>query len=475
MQDTLMRRASRLMFRAMAYRPPLIQVPPPGFILTDVTVVNPGKARLPHQTLIVEGDRIVSIAAEPPPPSSPLPQVDGVGAWVTPGLIDMHVHIPPLSRELVNLLFLAYGVTGVRETGDADGSTWEARRRIQAGQVPGPRIFASGPVLDGDPPFLFTSWKVRNAAEARQAVAALARQGADFIKVHHKLSVEALTAIREAATEHGLRVVGHIPESVPFEQAQIWDVQHLDGLVPYPQPSETLLDIQRKWRDLDPARIDFYVQTSVEQGLVHTPTLVTSEALIRMADAHAIDDPAVRLMPRYYREGVWDRRTMPLFRHFTDETLDVMKQGLGRGQEIVRRLDRADVRLHLGTDTAAVPFTVPGESLHREFRLMLEAGLSLEAVWQAGTSAAGASLGFPQLGVVQAGAPADLLIFEQDPTTSLAALATLKGVVAAGRFYAKAFLDAALARHRERFERPAHEKFTLAFIRLSLKLMASKR
>lgn len=474
MKDTLMRRASKPMFHAMAYRPPQIQVPPPGLVLRDVVVVNPGQARLPHQTLVVEGDRIVSIASEPPPLSKPLPQVDGAGAWVTPGLIDMHVHIPPLSRELVNLLFLAYGVTSVRETGDADGSTWEARRRIQAGRIPGPRIFASGPVLDGDPPFLFTSWKVRNAAEACKAVAALARQGADFIKVHHKLSAEALAAIREAAAAHGLRVVGHIPESVPFEQAQIWDVQHLDGLVPYPQPSETLLDVQKKWRDLDPARIDFYVRTSVEQGLAHTPTLVTSEALIRMADAHTGDDPAVRLMPRYYRDGTWDRRTMPLFRHFTDETLDVMKQAMGRGQDIVRRLDRAGVRLHLGTDTAAMPFTVPGESLHREFRLMLEAGLSLEAVWQAGTSAAGASLGLPKLGVVQAGAPADLLIFEQDPTASLTALATLKGVVAAGRFYSREFLDEAIARHRERFERPAHEKFALAFIRLSLKLMAFK-
>lgn len=474
MQDTLMRRASKLMFRAMAYRPPPVQVPPPGLVLADVTVVNPGQAPRPRQTVVVAGDRVVRIASDPSPIPSPLPQVDGAGAWVLPGLIDMHVHIPPLSRELVNLLFLAYGVAGVRETGDADGSTWEARRRIQAGHVPGPRIFASGPVLDGDPPFLFTSWKVRNTDEARQAVAVLARQGADFIKVHHKLSAEALTAIREAADAHGLRVVGHIPESVPFEEAHIWDVQHLDGVVPYPQPSETLLDVQKKWRDLDPARIEFYVRTSVEQGLVHTPTIVTSEALIRMADPHAPDDPAVHLLPRYYRDGTWNRQSMPVFRHFTDEALDVMKQAIGRAQEIVYRLDRAGVRLHLGTDTAGMPFAVPGESLHREFRLMIQAGLSLEAAWRAGTSAAGQSLGMPLLGVVQVGAPADLLVFEQDPTSSLAALATLKGVVAAGRFYSKELLDEAIARHRERFEQPMHEAFTLAFIRLSLKLMASK-
>jgi len=79
-------------------------------------------------------------------------------------------------------------VTTVRETGDADGTTWRARERIQAGEVPGPRIYASGPVLDGHPPFLPTSWAVRDAAEARGAVEALAARGADFIKVHHKLS-----------------------------------------------------------------------------------------------------------------------------------------------------------------------------------------------------------------------------------------------------------------------------------------------
>ena len=282
MKDTLLRRTFKLMFQLMTYRSPSIQVPPQGVILTGVTVINPGHDRQAQQTIVVEGDRITRLSSDVQVPAASRQSIVCPGAYALPGLIDMHVHIPPLARDLVSLLFLSYGVTTVRETGDADGSTWGTRERIRVGHVPGPRIFISGPVLDGKPPFLPTSWGLSNPVEAREAVANLAALGADFIKVHHHLSPQVLAAIREAAQQHGLRVVGHIPTSIPFEQAGIWDVQHLDGVVPYPLPHETPLDYQKKWRDLDPAQIDFYVRTSVEQGLVHTPTLVTWESCCRL-------------------------------------------------------------------------------------------------------------------------------------------------------------------------------------------------
>jgi len=474
MKDNPTRRLFRLMFKLMAYSPPTVKVPPQGVILSDVNVVNPGSEQLTGRTFVVEGDRITRISCtDPQEPAVPRDN-RFVGAFVLPGLIDMHVHIPPPIRELTSILFLAHGVTTVRETGDADGTTWRGRARIRAGEVPGPRVFASGPVLDGHPPFLPTSWAVRDATEAWEAVATLAAHGADFIKVHHKLSVEALTAIREAAVERGLRVVGHIPMSVPFKEAHIWDVQHLDGLVPYPQGSETPLDHQRKWRDLDPARIDFYVKASVEQGLVHTPTLTSGFALARLAAPHPPHEPAARFLPRYVREVAWNREHMPLFGRFSDETLALMTQADAQGHGVVHRLHQAGVRLHLGTDTAGMPFVVPGASLQQELKLMVQAGLSVEEAWTAGTRAAGQSLGVPSLGTVREGAPADLLIFDADPSRDLTALATLKGVIAQGRLYSKAFLDEALSRHRERFEGVLYDRLSTALTRLGTKLMVPK-
>jgi cytosine/adenosine deaminase-related metal-dependent hydrolase len=473
MERNPIRLALRLLSRLMAYRSPKIQVPPPRAILRDVTIVNPGQDRLYGQTLVVEGDRIARISPTVQQGAVKSDDAQYAGSYILPGLIDMHAHIGPPIRELFNLLFLAHGVTTVRETGDADGTTWRGRERIQAGKVPGPRIYASGPVLDGHPPFLPTSWTVRNEVQARAAVAKLAAHGADLIKIHHKLSPEALDGIRQAAAEQGLPVVGHVPASVPFEAAGVWDVQHLDGLVPYPQPPETALDYQKRWRDLDPARISFYVQTSVEQRLVHTPTLLSSTALIWAADPDRAPDPGAQFLPRFIREVAWDRESMPLFCRFSDQISELMKQAEKRSKEVVQRLHEAGVRIHLGTDVG-MPLLIPGLSVQQELKLVVEAGLSIEGAWEAGTRAAGESLGVPLLGTVQEDAPADLLIFGQDPSRNLSALSTLQAVVAQGRLYSRAFLDRALARHRQRFEQPLYDSLSTAMLRLGMRAMVPK-
>jgi hypothetical protein len=422
-------------------------------------------ARQMECRVVIQGDRISRIGREPDD-SGPF-----AGAYALPGLIDMHVHIPPPARELTNLLFLAHGITTVRETGDADGTTWRGRVRIGAGQVPGPRIFTSGPVLDGEPPFLPTSWPVRDREDAWEAVAALAAQGADFVKVHHRLSSGALAGIRKAAEMHGLRVVGHVPSAVSFDEAGIWDVQHLDGLVPYPEGDETPVDYQRRWLALDPRAIARYVHTSAEQGLAHTPTLVSGESLVRLVEPGGPDEPAAWLMPRYYRDGAWDRERMPLFQRFSDEALALMRQGLVRSQMIVVALHEAGVRLHLGTDTAGMPFVVPGASLWGEMGLMAGAGLPLADIWEAGTHGAGHSLGIEGLGRVVEGAPADLLLFREDPSHDLAALSSLQAVVADGRLYTCEALEQALERHRNRFERPLYDWLTVGLTRLGTRLM----
>jgi hypothetical protein len=260
---------------------------------------------------------------------------------------------------------------------------------------------------------------------------------------------------------------------VPFEEAGVWDVQHLDGLVPYPCPPETALDYQKGWRDLDAARISAYVRTSVEQGLVHTPTLVSSAALTWAADpGHALD-PTARYLPRCIREVAWDRESMPLFRRFSDQALALMEQAAMRGQEVVLRLHQAGVRIHLGTDVG-MPFLIPGWSAQQELRLMVEAGLTIEEAWVAGTRAAGESLGVPLLGTVRRGAPADLLIFGRDPSRDLSALATLQGVIAQGRLYCRAFLDHALDRHRRGFEQPLYDKVSTALLRLGTRAVVPK-
>lgn len=256
-----------------------------------------------------------------------------------------------------------------------------------------------------------------------------------------------------------------MPLAVPFEAAHISDIQHLTGVPVYTYRPDIGRMAQyaawaAAWRELDEARIDFIVQTSVEQGLRHTPTLVTWAQMARlMRDYPTLRDaPTAQLLPRWYREVWW--RPREAFR----PVYDGIGAALPKMKAVVRRLHKAGVRIHVGTDTSN-PFVVPGAGLHEELHQLVDAGLTPEEVWVAATRWPGEALGLAKLGTVQDGAPADLLFFRDDPTRDLTALSTLEAVVAQGRLYPKAVLDAALARHLEHLKGWLYDRLAIAFAR----------
>ena len=446
-------------------QPPVLAVPSQKrLVFFNVTVINPGRDCRAGRTLTIQDGQITAITANPYTISESEAGTRYAGFYVLPGLIDMHVHQPPFDAQLYGLLFLAHGVTTVRNTGDFSGTILKQRQQIQDGAYPGPRIFACGPIIDGDPPFWPGSRVVRTVAEAQAAVDEVAAAGVDCVKVYGRLSGEVLAAIREAAARHKLPVVGHIPPAVPFEEAHIKDVQHLTGVPSYTNRPGTGKLAQfaawaAAWQTLDEARINFIVRTSVEQGLLHTPTLVVWAQMGRLRDYSTLrDDPTAQLLPRWYREVFWHPREAAL------PADDDLGTALPKMKAVVRRLYKAGVRIHTGSDTPN-PFVVPGISLHEELHLLVEAGLTPEEAWVAATRWPGETLGLAKLGTVQEGVPADFLLFREDPTHDLAALSTLEAVVAQGRLYPKAVLDAALARHREYFNGWLYDRLSMVFAR----------
>jgi imidazolonepropionase-like amidohydrolase len=125
------------------------------------------------------------------------------------------------------------------------------------------------------------------------------------------------------------------------------------------------------------------------------------------------------------------------------------------------------VALHTGTDTL-IAFVVPGASLHRELRIWVDAGLTPERALAAATGESAAALGVPGLGTLRAGAPAELVIFREDPTRSLDALDSIAGVVRDGRLYTREALDAQLARYRAHFDAAAYDALVTPLIRRML-------
>jgi len=262
------------------------------------------------------------------------------------------------------------------------------------------------------------------------------------------LGVEALAGARAAAAVRRLPVIGNVPPGVALADAGLADVQHLTG-VPEPLFSEqSLRGWAESWLDLPDARIDAVVEVSRRLGIAHTPTLVMWDRLSRLYGDDAFDVSEPALLPRYYRDVVWSPQAgLPFVRELRPEVAATLARALPLMMRVVGRLHAAGVRVHAGTDVPS-PFVVPGASMHEELRNLVASGLSVDDAWAAATRVAGESLGVPGLGTVRAGAPADLLVFRDDPTVDLRALATLQAVVAQGRLYPRADLEAGLAGYR---------------------------
>jgi imidazolonepropionase-like amidohydrolase len=209
----------------------------PTVALRYVTVVNviDGSVRA-EQTVLVAGNRITAVGpADKISVSDSADVIDAVGAFLIPGLWDMHVHSvanvgPDMAVSSVSAmdwhfpLFLAWGVTGVRNMNDGTGDvslklTNSVKRRLATGDLHGPRFLANGPSIDGDPPLGSNSAVVRTAQEAQAVANKLADSGADFIKVYENLSREAYFAIMDQAQRLRVPVDGHVPFRVTPEEA----------------------------------------------------------------------------------------------------------------------------------------------------------------------------------------------------------------------------------------------------------------
>src|SRR5262249_20569650 len=150
-------------------------------------------------------------------------------AFVVPGLVDLHAHLPPDNALRLTphagLLYLAHGVTSIRDAGDIDGTAVPAARRdFTHGQFPGPRVFACGPFVGGRP----ARWKntviLDRPEDAEAVVAKIAADGYDCVKSYDGLDVARIRAIEAAADRHGLAVIGHVPEGLAYEEALVRNV-----------------------------------------------------------------------------------------------------------------------------------------------------------------------------------------------------------------------------------------------------------
>ncbi len=459
--------------------------PSPTVAIRGVTVVDVVDGSLhPDRTVLIAGNRIVAIGpADEVKVAGATDVVEGAGGYLIPGLWNMHVHsVANVALDLhvesvTNAdghfpLFLAYGVTGVRNMGDGTADpalelTGSVKRRLAEGDLLGPRLLAGGRV-DGDPPLASNPVVVRTATEARAVVGEMAENGADFIKVYENLSREAYFAILDEARRRGLRVDGHVPFRLrPAEAADAGQrtFEHVLAMAlgcsraadaereafarvladpsrpkEIEQPPLALFRHERRLYDTrDPAACAETIAAYRRNGTAEAPSLVGYHHVV---NAEAIlSDSSMRLIPptirRNWTEGM---------RSQTGRTVSAILAPIVPLQaENAHLLHEAGVTLLAATD-AGIPMLVPGLSLHEELVLLGEAGLTpLEALRTATLNPARVMGLADSLGTVEVGKLADLVLLNADPLADIRNTQRIRAVIANGRLFRRGDLDRLLA------------------------------
>ena len=438
-------------------------------LIRNVTVVDVKTGdELPHRSVLIHNDRIISLA----PGARVLRSahvVNGAGKYVIPGLWDMHVHL--WYRDHQFPMYLAWGITGVRDMGSDLAQIKRWRSEIKAGTLLGPHIETAGPPVDGFPsedpklPVII----VRTPDQARNTYDDLEQKlNVDFIKVRSRLPRDAYFALLDRARKWGLPVAGDVPDSVSADEAVSSRQDSIEKL------SGVLLACATEERRIRPERMyaierkDIATVTSLDDRILNSFSRNKADALLaRMATFACYQTPALLMLRRCAHAGADEslgdlhlkyvpaaiRKTWPDPRAENKElsaaTLSVLARQYQASIDLVRQMQVRGVPLMAGTGTGA-PYTFPGYDLHRELELLVKAGLTpLEALRAATITPARFLDADESLGAVAPGKMADLVILDADPLKDIRNTLKIAGVVVSGKYLSRAKLDSMLIAGRK--------------------------
>ncbi len=430
-------------------------------VLQNVTVVDVRTGSLqPEQTVILDRNHIASVGpGKPAKYPRNAPSVNCRGLFLIPGLWDMHVHLVfgdwfPDAQEISLPLFIANGVTGVRDMGSELDIVQGWRNEIEAGRLTGPRIYTSGPMLDGPKPRFPSSVAIATPEEAHRAVADLKRRGADFIKLQSLIPRDAVFAIAEEAKQQEIPFEGHVPDAVRASEmsaARMKSFEHLVGIFEGSSPAEDefLKGNKTEGRFLatyDPARAAALASVLAKNQTWQCPTLVWERGgnLIDVSDFSK--DERVKFVPPSWKNKTWKRFTEEITQGYGTDDLAIRKRFVEKELEVVGMLHKAGVPFLAGTDTPAGVHIFPGYSLHEELQRFVAAGFTpLEALQTATINPARFFGMEDKAGTVEQGKLADLVLLSASPLEDIANTQKIAGVIVNGRYFRRAELERMLA------------------------------
>lgn len=446
--------------------------------IVHVTLINPGGRQQPDMTVIIDGAQIVSVSAAK---NTKIPRatqvVDGTGKFLMPGLWDMHVHFRDTQRDLK--MDVANGVLGIRNMGGAGAELYPLREKIAKGQLLGPKIVASGAIVDGPDSFSNPEFTVSvgTPEEAREAVRAHKKEGADFIKVYDGLSHDAYFAIIDEAKRQDIPVAGHLPSAISMREAAKAGQRSLEHGMPLAAGStmeseyiksgvdrsvfnealrsKNFVIIPEKIARDNTAMLDYFQQELADDAYrvlaknatLLTPTLVTQRSLTFIDDLVKKPDPRMEYV-NDQELNWWKPKNGMLTKYRTPKYIATRKRQYAMMMEQIPKAQALGVRFLAGTDIT-IPYTYPGFSLHDELKLFVDAGLTPMQALETATTNPALLLGLSKTwGKIEPGYVANLVLLNADPLIDIQNTRKIDGVIVNGKLLDRTRLDQLLTEAR---------------------------
>src|SRR5713101_7578935 len=397
-----------------------VKIDKPAVAITRVRVID-GTGAPPREdlTVVISGGKIAAVG---PSASTPVPQgavvLQREGGTVLPGLVGMHDHLfypagGAIFHEMPRSfprLYLAAGVTTIRTTGSIEPYTdLEVKKEIDSGKQPGPRVFVTGPYLEGRGTFTPQMHEIQDPEDARRTVEFWAGQGATSFKAYNFLTRAELGAAIKAAHARGIKVTGHLC-SIGFREAAelgiddlehglVVDTEFFPGKKPdeCPPPRAAAADLTRM--GMGSPQIRELIAELVKRKVAITSTLPVFELF----------DPARSTQPRALEAMAPDARALYLQNQLRNaqpaKDAPDWKKLLQLEMQFERAFVAAGGTLLAGCDPTGNGGALAGFGDQRGVELLVEAGFTpVEA---------------ERIGSVAPGKLADLVLVEGDPSKKI--------------------------------------------------------
>jgi hypothetical protein len=400
---------------------------------------------LGQRTIVIQGDRIQEITkASRTPQIAGAPRIiDARGKYVIPGLIDAHAHVVTVldsahvTGEEILPLFLANGITSLRDTGDEIVAEKLIARYAGGHPDRCPRIFLCSPLIDSNPAIHpANSWSMTDPAKVSAFAQDMTAWGAITLKIYAGTERSVGRKVIEEGHRQSMIVTAHLGKySAQDAVADGIDcLEHIISVFNYCFPPDAPLDAARdqaagggllrilKARadlDLESPTARELVASLVKQKVMIDPTLVVFRNMLLLPELPEISqDPDYAFVPSQLRRA-WRQYLVTLHLPPPQSSEDLRERIFRRYQQLTGILYRAGVPLLVGTDSPC-PYVPPGFAFHRELELLVESGLTPAAALQAATIHGAQILKQgDRLGSIEEGKLADLVILDANPLADI--------------------------------------------------------